>query len=114
MNISVVMSMLVVRNVKQMEFVIFSLNLCDRHAHFKEEEVPLSMNMSLNKMVSERIVCIIIPPFEKYHDGEHLHTLNPDVVHYCKVRCQACRYFCQKPIYGSSFTLVYIIQFMEN
>ena len=42
--------------------------------------------------------CIAIPPFERYHEGVYLHTLNPDAVHYCKVRCQACGCFCQKPI----------------
>ena len=59
--------------------------------------------------------CISIPPFERYHDGVHLHTLNLDAVHYCKVRCQACGYFCQKPInysglhhtvHGSCFELL--------
>ena len=34
MNISVVMSILVIRNVKQMAFVKFSLNLYDIQAHF--------------------------------------------------------------------------------
>lgn len=28
----------------------------------------------------------------------HPHILNPDAVHYCKVRCQACVYFCQRSI----------------
>ena len=42
--------------------------------------------------------CIGIPPFRTSHDGLHLHTLNLDVVHYCKVRCQSCGYFCQRPI----------------
>ena len=59
MNISVVMSMLVIRNVKWMEFVKYSLNLCDIHAHFRGEEVPLSMNIPLNKMVWKRIVAFL-------------------------------------------------------
>jgi hypothetical protein len=42
--------------------------------------------------------CIAIPPFKRDHDGVHVHTLNPDVVHHCKVRCQACGYFCREPI----------------
>ncbi|GLJ12791.1 hypothetical protein SUGI_0197900 [Cryptomeria japonica] len=42
--------------------------------------------------------CIPIPAFEKTHKGMHIHTLNPDAVHYCNVRCEACGYFCQKPI----------------
>ena len=46
MNISMVVSILFIGNVKKIEFVRFSLNLCDRHAHFRIEEVPLSMNMS--------------------------------------------------------------------
>ncbi|GLJ12793.1 hypothetical protein SUGI_0197940 [Cryptomeria japonica] len=42
--------------------------------------------------------CIPIPAFEKIHKGIHLHTLNPDAVHYCNLRCEACGYFCQRPI----------------
>ncbi|KAH9320477.1 hypothetical protein KI387_015116 [Taxus chinensis] len=42
--------------------------------------------------------CIPIPAFKKGHEGMHLHTLNPDVVHFCNVRCEACGYFCQRPI----------------
>lgn len=42
--------------------------------------------------------CIDIPPFKTSHDGVHLHTQNPDVVHHCNARCQACGYFCPKPI----------------
>ena len=59
MNISVVMSILVIRNVKQMAFVKYSVNLSDRHAHFRGEEVPLSMNIPLNKMVWKRIVAFL-------------------------------------------------------
>lgn len=42
--------------------------------------------------------CIDIPPFKTSHDGVHIHTQNPDVVHHCNARCQACRHFCPKPI----------------
>ena len=56
MNISMVMSIQVIINVKWMKFVKFSLNLYDIHAHLREEEVPYSMNTSLNTMVYKRLV----------------------------------------------------------
>eukprot|EP01018_Ginkgo_biloba_P007841 Gb_06198 [translate_table: standard] len=43
--------------------------------------------------------CIAIPPFKQFHDGLHVHTQNPDAVHYCMVRCEACGYFCQRPMF---------------
>lgn len=41
--------------------------------------------------------CIPIPPWEEQHEGPHRHTLNPDVVHLCDVRCPLCGYFCHHP-----------------
>ncbi|KAF8317563.1 hypothetical protein DL93DRAFT_2095570 [Clavulina sp. PMI_390] len=29
-----------------------------------------------------------------YHDGPHMHTLKPDIIHLCNVRCPFCDYFC--------------------
>ncbi|GLJ34383.1 hypothetical protein SUGI_0691250 [Cryptomeria japonica] len=42
--------------------------------------------------------CIPIPPFEKKHRGPHVHTKNELSVHYCDTRCQACGYFCRRPV----------------
>ncbi|GLJ34388.1 hypothetical protein SUGI_0691360 [Cryptomeria japonica] len=42
--------------------------------------------------------CIPIPPFEKKHRGAHVHTKNELSVHYCDTRCQACGYFCRRPV----------------
>ena len=60
-----VMSILVIINLKWMEFVKFSLNLYDIHVHLREEEVPYSMNTSLNTMVYKRIVAF---PFHLLKD----------------------------------------------
>ncbi|GLJ34389.1 hypothetical protein SUGI_0691410 [Cryptomeria japonica] len=46
--------------------------------------------------------CIPIPPYERNHQGPHVHTKKEDSVHYCDTRCQSCGYFCQLPIDHSS------------
>ncbi|GLJ05713.1 hypothetical protein SUGI_0023780 [Cryptomeria japonica] len=42
--------------------------------------------------------CIPIPPFQRTHQGSHVHTTNASAIHYCDTICEACSYFCHLPL----------------
>jgi len=47
----------------------------------------------------KRGCCIEIPAGRTHHDGDHRHSLDPNVIHTCDQRCPSCGYFCELP-YG--------------
>ena len=48
---------------------------------------------------SKRACCIEIPAGCTHHEGDHRHTLDPNVIHTCDQRCPSCGYLCELP-YG--------------
>ncbi|KAI6161871.1 hypothetical protein EDD17DRAFT_1480245 [Pisolithus thermaeus] len=49
--------------------------------------------------VAKRLKCAkSIPPGQTKHDGQHNHSLDKKVVHFCQNRCENCGYFCVLPL----------------
>ncbi|KAF8607195.1 hypothetical protein BDV93DRAFT_488167 [Ceratobasidium sp. AG-I] len=49
--------------------------------------------------VEQRLTCVIsIPPGELRHQGDHAHSTDKDVFHFCDARCPSCKYLCTLPL----------------
>ncbi|KAI5998966.1 hypothetical protein F5J12DRAFT_928807 [Pisolithus orientalis] len=49
--------------------------------------------------VAKRLKCVkSIPPGQLKHTGQHNHSLDKKVVHFCQNKCENCGYFCTLPL----------------
>ncbi|EIW81359.1 hypothetical protein CONPUDRAFT_165526 [Coniophora puteana RWD-64-598 SS2] len=49
--------------------------------------------------VSKRLKCVkLIPAGATEHTGDHTHSMDPNVIHFCETRCEYCGYFCTQPL----------------
>ncbi|KAH7882034.1 hypothetical protein F5I97DRAFT_1988573, partial [Phlebopus sp. FC_14] len=49
--------------------------------------------------VAKRLKCLkTVPAGNLKHEGSHVHSLDPDIVHFCEERCTSCGYFCTLPL----------------
>eukprot|EP00899_Mesostigma_viride_P029694 jgi/Mesvir1/990/Mv17532-RA.1 len=54
---------------------------------------------SLSEANGHREKCAVrVPPYHLEHEGPHIHSLDPRVVHTCNERCRTCNYYCELPI----------------
>jgi hypothetical protein len=48
---------------------------------------------------ARRLPCEVpIEPDEIEHSGQHMHSTDPTIVHFCETRCQHCGYYCDLPL----------------
>ncbi|KAG2340542.1 hypothetical protein BDR05DRAFT_937722 [Suillus weaverae] len=49
--------------------------------------------------VAKRLRCVkTVPPGAVVHKGSHNHSLDKNVVHFCRERCEHCGYYCTLPL----------------
>lgn len=47
---------------------------------------------------AKRLPCVRpIPPWQREHEGGHIHSLDPSPFHFCDAKCDNCGYFCTLP-----------------
>ncbi|KAI6111762.1 hypothetical protein EV401DRAFT_1987972 [Pisolithus croceorrhizus] len=68
-----------------------------RHETFQYTKVAVTVHLVYR--VAKRLKCAkSIPPGQTKHDGQHNHSLDKKVVHFCQNRCENCGYFCVLPL----------------
>ncbi|EIW81351.1 hypothetical protein CONPUDRAFT_82336 [Coniophora puteana RWD-64-598 SS2] len=84
--------------------------ICSRQGICEIDTAPLSIEATFTgrhetfqytkySQVNKRLKCVKpIPAGATEHTGDHTHSMDSNVIHFCEKRCEHCGYFCTQPL----------------
>ncbi|KAL3698230.1 hypothetical protein R1sor_012306 [Riccia sorocarpa] len=76
-------------------------NVSKKTKTFKGKRAIFEYELVSEQNGEQKGCCLSIPPLQERHGGPHLHSEDPDCVHFCETRCPSCGYFCDR-LFGHS------------
>ena len=84
-----------IRNCQKEGFCHKVVEKAEEEATYQGKKSYFSYNLKFKEFGKKMQCRIKIPPFEKYHQGDHICSSN---IHTCTVQCPTCDNYCNKPL----------------